>query len=251
MTAKVRIENASSATGDRKWSSWSAARGTISSLVSILMPSASGCPRPKMRPSVKGRKGSPVRFGPGRFCTRPSALRSTRVSSANSVANATSTTRIAMRLFAVQRQGEGRACVAKSRRVIGSRSSESEMATTERIASSRAAALATRAAIMARRPAVSPARRLSPPPLWRPPQLAGGVRLLVLALLDINALRRAFLLADLAGDATQRAHRVVAALGDEKREIAIIFRQLGLLLRILHGGEARRIVEAADEIPGG
>ena len=79
-------------------------------------------------------------------------------------------------------------------------------------------------------------------------QLAGGVGLLVLALLDVDALRRAFLLADLAGDAAQRAHRVGGVLGDEEGEVAVVLRQDGALLGILDRDQPRRVVEAAHEV---
>ncbi len=53
----------------QKVESLSAEKGTMSSLVSILRPSASGCNRPH----------GPTRLGPNRFCMRPSTLRSTMV----------------------------------------------------------------------------------------------------------------------------------------------------------------------------
>ncbi len=63
--------------GARKCTTASALTGTISSLVSDLMPSATGCRIPY----------GPVRFGPMRFCMRPRPLRSKTVVSANNAGN--------------------------------------------------------------------------------------------------------------------------------------------------------------------
>src|SRR5687767_921879 len=84
----------------------------MSSLVSILIPSASGCSRPN----------GPTRFGPGRFWTRPRTLRSTSVRAAKRLANTTMIAAMARRLLANQRQGSGREPVAQSRARAGARS---------------------------------------------------------------------------------------------------------------------------------
>ena len=57
-----------------------AARGTMSSLVSALMPSAMNWPKPNSRMFVSGM---PTRFGPSRFWIRPRPLRSSTVTIAN------------------------------------------------------------------------------------------------------------------------------------------------------------------------
>ena len=80
-------------------------------------------------------------------------------------------------------------------------------------------------------------------------RLADVVRLLVLALDDVDALRRAFLLADLAGHAAQPGVRIVA-VENEKREIAIVLRERSALLRILHCRHALLFEVAADEVAG-
>ena len=54
---------------------------------------------------------------------------------------------------------------------------------------------------------------------WIELRLADVVRLLVLALLDVDALGRTFLLADLAGDAAHALHRVVS-IKNEKWKLA-------------------------------
>jgi len=72
-----------SASGARKCTTRSAARGTMSSLVSILRPSAIHWPKPKSRIFVSGM---PTRFGPIRFWIRPSALRSITVTTPNNSA---------------------------------------------------------------------------------------------------------------------------------------------------------------------
>jgi|GEM_PF-4012526 len=79
-------------------------------------------------------------------------------------------------------------------------------------------------------------------------EFAGGVRFLVLALLDDDALRRAFFFADLASDAPERTHGIGRILGDEKREVAIIFWQDRLLLWVLYRHHALRIVVAPGEV---
>ena len=80
-------------------------------------------------------------------------------------------------------------------------------------------------------------------------QLADGIRLFVRALFDEDALRRAFLFADLAGDA---AHALlpVGAVVDEEGKAA---RRLDLrqaLLGILDRGQPVFADVAAEEIPG-
>jgi len=48
-----------------------------------------------------------------------------------------------------------------------------------------------------------------------------------------DALRRTFFLADLAGDAAERAHGIGGVFGDEEREVAVGLGQDRLLLGIL------------------
>ena len=76
-TAKPMNTATTSTSGARKCTAASALSGTISSLVSDLIPSATGCRIPSQ----------PTRLGPIRFCMRASPLRSKTVVSANSAGN--------------------------------------------------------------------------------------------------------------------------------------------------------------------
>src|SRR5687768_8162937 len=93
----------------------------MSSFVSILIPSASGSSNPN----------GPIRFGPGRYCTRPSTFRSTSVSMANRLANTMMMAAIASRLLTSQRNDSGRKPVSQSRAMMGNRSkAESDLVAT-------------------------------------------------------------------------------------------------------------------------
>ena len=83
---------------------------------------------------------------------------------------------------------------------------------------------------------------------WIQLGFAGGVRFIDGALVDVDAFRRALLLADLARDATERAHGINGVFGDEEREIAVGLGQLRRHLRILERRETRGIMEAAREV---
>ncbi len=78
-------------------------------------------------------------------------------------------------------------------------------------------------------------------------RLADVVRLLVLALLDVDALGRALFLADLAGDAAQ-PFLPVGPVIHQKRKYARVLRRRYPLLRILDGRQALFRDEAAGEI---
>src|SRR6185437_12150448 len=78
-------------------------------------------------------------------------------------------------------------------------------------------------------------------------RLAHRVRLLVLAFLDEDALRRAFLLADLAGNATH-PRIPFRAVVDEKRKVARSLDLRQLLFGILHRGQAVFRDVAAEKV---
>ena len=79
-------------------------------------------------------------------------------------------------------------------------------------------------------------------------ELAGGVGLPDGVLDDVDALRRAFLFTNQAGDATQALLPVVAII-DEEREVASGLLSWQPLLRILHRYQAVLLHIAADKVP--
>src|SRR4029077_19577034 len=79
-------------------------------------------------------------------------------------------------------------------------------------------------------------------------RLAPVIGLLVFALNNIDALWRAFLLANLAGDTAQAGFGVFAIVNEE-RKIAVVLRQWVALFRILHRDQAILFEVTADEVP--
>ena len=79
-------------------------------------------------------------------------------------------------------------------------------------------------------------------------RLADVIGFLVLALLDENALRRTFLLANLAGDTAQAGLRI-GAVENEKRKLTRGFFQWDAFFGILDGRETRFVGITTDEIP--
>ena len=77
MTEKARKAGTAESTGAIQYTGLSASAGMISSLKASFTPSASDCRMPH----------GPVRFGPIRFCIRPTTLRS------NTIENSVMTTR--------------------------------------------------------------------------------------------------------------------------------------------------------------
>src|SRR6266403_498613 len=81
-------------------------------------------------------------------------------------------------------------------------------------------------------------------------RFAHVVGLLVIALDDVDALRRTFFLANLARHAAQSGMRI-APVENEKRKISIIFRQRIPFLRILHCNQSLLLEITSDEVPCG
>src|SRR5262245_36384199 len=79
-------------------------------------------------------------------------------------------------------------------------------------------------------------------------RFAHVIGLFVLALNDVNALRRTFLLANFARHAAQPRMRIVAVVNQE-RKIPIIFRKRTTLLRVLHCGQAFLLEITSDKVP--
>src|SRR5438477_3633614 len=79
-------------------------------------------------------------------------------------------------------------------------------------------------------------------------RLAHVIGLFVLALDDVNALRRTFLLANFARHAAQTRLRLVA-VENQERKISIIFRKRTALLRVLHRGQAFLLEITSDKVP--
>src|SRR5262249_2399064 len=75
------------------------------------------------------------------------------------------------------------------------------------------------------------------------------VRLLVLALLDVNALGRTFLFTDLARHTPQAGVRI-SGVEDQERELPRGFLERNPFLGIFHRGETTFVCITADEIPG-
>ena len=76
---------------------------------------------------------------------------------------------------------------------------------------------------------------------------ADKIWLFRLVFLNENALRRAFLFADLASDATKPLHRI-APVENKKRKVSIVLFSGDLLFRILDRGEVFRIMVTPDKI---
>src|SRR5262245_15972121 len=74
------------------------------------------------------------------------------------------------------------------------------------------------------------------------------IGLSVLAFDDVNALRRTFLLANLARHAAQACVRIVAVI-NQKRKIPIIFWKRTAFLRVLHCSQAFLIEITSNEVP--
>ena len=79
-------------------------------------------------------------------------------------------------------------------------------------------------------------------------RFAHVIGLFVVALDDVDALRRTFFLANLAGDAAQPRVRIVAVVNQE-RKIPIIFRKRNALFRILHRGQPLLLEITSGKIP--
>src|SRR5437868_2795111 len=79
-------------------------------------------------------------------------------------------------------------------------------------------------------------------------RFAHVIGLLVLALDDVDALRRTFLLANLARHAAQPRLLIVAVV-NEKREIAVILRKRNTLFRILHRDQPLLVEITSDKVP--
>src|SRR5437763_8518204 len=81
-------------------------------------------------------------------------------------------------------------------------------------------------------------------------RFAHVVGLLVVAFRYVDALRRAFLLTNLARDAPQ-PRLWIGAVENQKRKVAVVFRKRVTLLGILNRGQAVLLEIASDEVPGG
>jgi|SRR6516162_9864269 len=79
-------------------------------------------------------------------------------------------------------------------------------------------------------------------------RFAHVIGLLVVALNDVNALRRTFLLANLARHAAQPRVRIVAIVNQEWK-VPIIFRKWTAFLRVLHRGQAFLLEITSRKIP--
>src|SRR5215510_7826098 len=79
-------------------------------------------------------------------------------------------------------------------------------------------------------------------------RLAQVIGLLVVTLDDVDALRRTFLLANLARHATQSCVRIVAVINQE-RKISVVFRKRTALLWILHSNQAFLFEITSDKVP--
>src|SRR5437762_9984592 len=78
-------------------------------------------------------------------------------------------------------------------------------------------------------------------------RFAHVIGLLVVALDDVDALRRAFLLADFARHAAQ-ARILIVPVVNQERKISIIFRKWTALLRVLHRDQALLIEITSDKV---
>src|SRR5206468_3676920 len=83
--------------------------------------------------------------------------------------------------------------------------------------------------------------------LWIKLRFAHVIGLFVLTLDDVNALRRAFLLANFARHAAQPRMRIVVV--NENRKIPVIFRKWTALLRVLHRDQAFLLEITSDKVP--
>src|SRR5258705_162844 len=79
-------------------------------------------------------------------------------------------------------------------------------------------------------------------------QLAHVIGLFVVALDDIDALRRTFLLADFARHAAQ-SRMLIVPIENQERKISVILRKWTALLRILHRGQAFLLEITSDKVP--
>src|SRR6516225_9804923 len=79
-------------------------------------------------------------------------------------------------------------------------------------------------------------------------RFAHVIGLFVLTLNDVNALRRTFLLADLARYAAQPRMRILAVINQE-RKISVIFRKRTMLFRVLHRNQALLLEITSDKVP--
>jgi len=82
---------------------------------------------------------------------------------------------------------------------------------------------------------------------WVKLRLTHIVRFFVITLGDVDALRRTFLLANLARHASQTGFGIVAVVNQEWK-IPIIFRERVPLFRVLNGDQSFRYKIAADEV---
>src|SRR5262245_4306570 len=80
-------------------------------------------------------------------------------------------------------------------------------------------------------------------------RLAHVIGLFVLALNDVNALWRTFLLANFARHAAQPSVWIVTVV-NQKWEIPVIFRKRTALLRVLHRDQTFLLKITSDEVPG-
>src|SRR6516162_5718039 len=78
-------------------------------------------------------------------------------------------------------------------------------------------------------------------------RLAHVIGLFVLALDNVNALRRTFLLANFARHAAQPRVRIVAVVNQE-RKITVIFRKRTALLRVLHRDQTFLLKITSDKV---
>src|SRR5438309_3779538 len=79
-------------------------------------------------------------------------------------------------------------------------------------------------------------------------RFAHVIGLFIIALNDVDALRRTFLLANLAGDAAQARVGIVVVVNQE-RKIPIVFRKRTAFLRVLHRGQAFLLEITSDKVP--
>src|SRR4029077_19792045 len=79
-------------------------------------------------------------------------------------------------------------------------------------------------------------------------RFAHVIGLFVVALNDVDALRRTFLLANFARHAAQARVGIVVVVNQE-RKISIILRKRTALLRVLHGNQALLLEITSDKVP--
>src|SRR4029077_7854137 len=81
-------------------------------------------------------------------------------------------------------------------------------------------------------------------------RFAHVIGLFVVAFDDVDALRRTFFLANLAGD-TAQARLGIVVVENQEREISVIFRKWTAFLRVLHRGQAILLEITSDKVPCG